>query len=113
MKAWDLKDLVGRFQVAGLPMLESSAVKVINLIIDWAEDSIRASDSKLDDFMLMGLPLVRKYALEMADKISDEDNKDVNVAIKDARQAIKAAADHDGRKKEEPLGSQLPKLPGA
>lgn len=68
-KAYDVKDLVQRFEKLGLPMAETAAKGVLHETVQWLSESAVLSENKLDDVAALGLPQVEAFIAKYADKI--------------------------------------------
>ena len=72
MKAYDLKDLVEKLKVAGLPVAEEAAEQVVKVVFAWAEESADISESKIDDMFKPILPMAREFILSKIEKIDGQ-----------------------------------------
>lgn len=71
-KAYAISGLVDELKAKGLDVAEDAA-KAIYLAIDaWLMKSAAMSPSKMDDLLIVILPVARGYVLEQIDKINDK-----------------------------------------
>jgi hypothetical protein len=68
-KPFDLKDLEARLKAAGLPEVEGCARAVVESVFGWAEDSIKATPSRIDDLALGVLSPLKSWVLSKVDAI--------------------------------------------
>lgn len=68
-KPFDLKELEKKLKEKGLPEVEGVAKGVVEAVFDWAEESVKASPSKLDDLALVVIPPLKSLILTQVDKI--------------------------------------------
>ena len=67
--AYELKALADKLKAHGLEVSEEAVKHVIVDVCDWVEESAKLSPTPFDDVGLSVLPLFKKAALEVADKI--------------------------------------------
>lgn len=68
-KPFDVKDLVQKLEGMGLPLAEEAAKDLIEAVFAWSEESIKLSESKIDDLMLALLPPMKSFLISKLDKI--------------------------------------------
>lgn len=68
-KAYDIQDLIKRFEKLGLPMAEAAAKGVLHETVQWFEESAVLSENKIDDVAALGMPQVEAFIAKQADKI--------------------------------------------
>lgn len=68
-QAFDLKELEARLKKAGLPHVEGCARDVVETVFAWAEDSVKATPSKLDDLALGVMGPLKSWILGKVDGI--------------------------------------------
>jgi len=69
-KAYDLKGLVLKLKDHGLELSEEAAKILVAATFDWLDESASLSKNQADDFLKPFYPLVKKYALDMAEQIN-------------------------------------------
>ena len=72
MQAWDIKELVLKLKNNGLDIAEDVARVLVEETFNWVEESVKASENKLDDFVVVALPQLKEMALKAIDKIDGE-----------------------------------------
>lgn len=70
-KAFDLKELEAKLKEKGLPEIEGLAKACAEAIFDWAEQGVKLSDSRIDDFVLAVLPPLKSWIMSKLDGISE------------------------------------------
>lgn len=69
-KAWDVKDLEAKLKAAGMPHVEGMAKAAATSLFDWIEESVKATDGKVDDLALALSGPLRTWVLGKIDQIS-------------------------------------------
>ena len=69
-KPFDVKDLVAKLKEKGTPLAESAAHDLVECVFAWAEESVKMSESKVDDLVLVVLPPVKSFILSKIEKIA-------------------------------------------
>ena len=73
-KAYELKVLIEKLKVHGVEVAEEGAKAILLASFEYLEESAALSSNKVDDMLVPFYPIVKKYALEMAENINKEDN---------------------------------------
>ncbi len=68
-KAWDVQALVAELKPFGLTLGEAAAKQILDVAFTFVEQSVVLSESKVDDFALAVIPLVKPLVLNFVDKI--------------------------------------------
>jgi len=71
-KAYDPKLLVEKLKAVGLDVAEDAAVRVVEAVFDWATESAKLSENKIDDVIAALLPTLKPAIFEAIDKIDGE-----------------------------------------
>lgn len=71
-KAYDAKDLLLKLKGQGLDVAEEAAKVVVEVVLDWVQESAAMSENKVDDIILALIPAVKPFILEQIDKIDGE-----------------------------------------
>lgn len=71
-KAYDIQDLLKRYEKIGLPMAEVAARGVLHETIQWFEESAVLSVNKIDDVAALGMPQVEAFLAKQVDKIDEQ-----------------------------------------
>lgn len=79
-KAYSLKLLVSKLKEKGLDVTEDMAIVLVEVLFDWAQESAKVSSTKIDDFVALFYPKVKKLILE--DLVDQIDGKD-DVVVED------------------------------
>lgn len=69
-QAFDVKDLVEKLKVAGLPLAEEAGHAVVKAVFEWVEESAKLSESKVDDIVIAVLPSIRSFIDSKLDGIA-------------------------------------------
>lgn len=68
-KAYSVKALVASFKEAGIEIGEDAAIKAVEILIKFFEDSAKLSENKFDDIVAGLLPTLKPYIMEQLDRI--------------------------------------------
>jgi len=68
-KAYDIKVLGEELKSLGLPVLEDTAVKIVEKIFKWLEESAKISHTPYDDLVALLYPQIKILILAQVDKI--------------------------------------------
>lgn len=72
-KAYDPKDLVQKLKSKGLDIAEESVKELVKAVSEWSQESAKLGQKPMiDGIVLIGAPLLEKFAVEQADKIDGE-----------------------------------------
>jgi hypothetical protein len=72
-KAFDVKVLAEKLKVRGLDVAEEAAKILVEEVLAWTEESVKLTENKFDDMLLVVLPQVKSYALAQVDKIDGKE----------------------------------------
>jgi hypothetical protein len=70
VSAFDVKDLMAKLEEKGMPVLEVGAKVIVEAMIAWIEESVKLSDSKMDDLATPVLEALKPIIIAELDKIS-------------------------------------------
>jgi len=70
----DLKSLVAKLKENGMDVAEDAAVVVVETVLDWVTAEVIASPNKVDDLLLVLMPVIRAQLLGLVDKIDGKDD---------------------------------------
>ncbi len=68
-KAWDTKALVAELKPFGLTLGEQAAKQLLEVALEFVTQSVTLSESKVDDFCLAVIPLVKPMVMAQLEKI--------------------------------------------
>lgn len=68
--AFNLGSLESKLKEKGLPQIEGLAKACVEAVFEWVEESVKASESKVDDFAVAVLPPLKSFILGKIDGIS-------------------------------------------
>lgn len=69
-KAYDPKALVEKLKSKGLDIAEESVKELVKAVSEWSQESAKLGQKPMiDGVVLIGAPLLEKFAVEQADKI--------------------------------------------
>lgn len=71
-KAFELGALVEKLKARGLDVAEEAAKVIVEEVLDWADESVKLSETKFDDLALPFIPQLKAAALGLVDKIDGE-----------------------------------------
>jgi len=69
MKAYDVKELGLKLKDKGLVLAEETAEQVFECVVEWVEESAKASEMPWDDFVLVLMPKVKEVVKAQLEKI--------------------------------------------
>lgn len=72
-KAFDAKVLAAKLKSRGLDVAEEAAKILVEEVLAWTEESVKLTENKFDDMLLVVLPQVKSYALAQVDKINGKE----------------------------------------
>lgn len=68
----DLQKLLEALKKEGLNLTEEAAVRVANILLDWAEETVKATPNSYDDILLIAIPKIKDELFKLIDKIDGE-----------------------------------------
>ena len=68
-KAWETKALLEKLKGQGLDVAEDAGKVLVEVLFEWAEESIDLTPSKLDDLGKPVLGMVKNYLLKKIDEL--------------------------------------------
>ena len=68
-KPWDVKVLAESLKADGLDLAEDALKKVLDKTLVFVEASVKMSENKFDDLVLLALPQIRTEAMKAIDKV--------------------------------------------
>jgi len=68
-KPWDVAVLAESLKADGLDLAEDALKKVLDKSMMFVEESVKLSENKFDDLVLLALPQIREEAMKAIDKI--------------------------------------------
>jgi len=69
MKAYDLSVLGLKLKEKGLTVAEEVSEQVFDCVVEWVEESAKASEMPWDDFVLVLMPKVKEVVKAQLEKI--------------------------------------------
>ena len=63
------QELVDAFKLQGMDIAEEAVKVIVNVVFDFAQKQIIASENKYDDMLLAFLPRVKDEVLKLCDKV--------------------------------------------
>lgn len=71
-KAFAISDLVARFKAKGLDLAEETAKLVVGETLDWIQDSVVLTETKIDDLAAPAIAAVKPFVMSQIDKIDGQ-----------------------------------------
>lgn len=68
-KAFDFKVLAEKLKSRGLDVAEEAAKIIVEETLTWTEESVKLSENKYDDIIVLGIPMIKEAALKAVDQI--------------------------------------------
>ena len=71
-KAFDFANLTARLKARGLDLAEEAAKILAQETLNWAEESVKLTENKFDDFFLVVRPMIEPELKAQIDKIDGQ-----------------------------------------
>jgi len=71
-KAFEMKALLAKLDAAGVPVVEDMAEILVMSTLDWVQESVMMTESKLDDVAVAFIPMVKNMIKPVIDNIDGQ-----------------------------------------
>ena len=70
----DFQKLLDALKKDGLELTEEALAKLLNTVLDWGEETVKATPNSYDDILLIAIPKIREELRKLIDKINGVDD---------------------------------------